>query len=167
MRWYLSNDSYPEMRAIESFWERHRTWWKAFGSSLGDPKMWGFLAVAFCLACLGGVLNLMIDVNDLLGSDSPSAGVIANLAGIFLTIGAAVALSLTWGGDIMPAPASRESPLPHGLSGVRARPDEPVAVGAPGHTVPGVRAVVQPPPVRGTLPDRCSTDAFGDRAGAK
>lgn len=110
MRWYLSNHSYPEMRAIESFWERHRTWWKAFGSSLNDPKMWGFLAIAFSLACLGGALNLLIDVNDLIGPHAPSAGVIANLLSIFITIGAAVALSLTWGGDIIRPHLRRVNP---------------------------------------------------------
>ncbi len=110
MRWYLSNDSYPEMRAIESFWERHRTWWRAFGSSLSDPKMWGFLAIVFSLACLGGALNLLIDVDDLLGPHLPSVGVIANLLSIFITIGAAVAISLTWGGDIMRPHLRRVNP---------------------------------------------------------
>ncbi len=110
MRWYLSNDSYPELRSIESFWERHVTWWKAFGSALNDPKMWGFLCVAFSLACLGGALNLLVDVNDLLGSDALPVGVIANLLSIFITVGAAVVLSLTWGGDIMRPHLRRVNP---------------------------------------------------------
>ncbi len=101
MRWYLSNDSYPEMRSVESFWERHRTWWKAFGSSLNDPKMWGFLCVSFSLACLGGALNLLIDVSDLIGSRGDRATIAANLLCVFVTVGSAAALSLTWGGEIM------------------------------------------------------------------
>lgn len=110
MRWYLSNDSYPEMRCIESFWERHRTWWRAFLSSLTDQRMWGFLLVAFSLACLGGALNLFIDVSDLLGSDSVPLGVIANLFSIAVTVGAAMVLSLTWGGDIIRPHLRRVNP---------------------------------------------------------
>ncbi len=110
MRWYLSNYSYPEMRAIESFWERHRTWWRAFLSSLNDPKMWGFLLIAFSLACLGGALNLLVDVQELMGSNSIPAAVVANLVTLAVTIGAAVVLSLTWGGDIMRPHLRRANP---------------------------------------------------------
>lgn len=110
MRWYLSNDSYPELRPIESFWERHVTWWRAFGSAMNDPKMWSFLAVALSLACLGGALNLFIDISELLSAGAPRIGVIANLLSIAVTVAAAVVLSLTWGGDIMRPHLRRVNP---------------------------------------------------------
>lgn len=50
MRFYVSNASYPEMRNIESRWERHVTWWKAFLSSARDVRIWGFVVVGVLCA---------------------------------------------------------------------------------------------------------------------
>ena len=46
MRFYLSNQSYPELRAIESRWARHLIWWGAFRSAFRDWRMWVFFAVS-------------------------------------------------------------------------------------------------------------------------
>ncbi len=110
MRWYLSNNSYPELRDMESFWERQRTWGRALLSSLSDQKMWGFLVVTISLACLGGALNLFVDLSDLLGSDSPPLVALVNLLCVAVTIGAAVVLSLTWGGDVIRPHLRRANP---------------------------------------------------------
>jgi hypothetical protein len=45
VRFYLSNDSYPEVREIDSRWQRHLTWWRAFRSAASDRRFWLFLLV--------------------------------------------------------------------------------------------------------------------------
>jgi hypothetical protein len=49
VRLYVSSASYPELREIESPWDRHRTWWRAFGSAARDPRIWAFVLVEIVL----------------------------------------------------------------------------------------------------------------------
>lgn len=54
MRFYLSNNSYPELRDVTSVWQRQRIWWRAFRSAVRD---WRVLAIVF-LVWGGGILVL-------------------------------------------------------------------------------------------------------------
>ena len=97
-RIYFSNESYPELREIESRWERHKTWYRAFGSAFRDWRFWRFWGVEFIL--LGGWIALdryVISITDLTFAGE------ALLHGAFIT-GAVLLnalLTVTWGGDLM------------------------------------------------------------------
>jgi predicted RNA-binding Zn-ribbon protein involved in translation (DUF1610 family) len=98
LRFYLSNDSYPEVREIASRWQRHLTWWRAFRSAAGDRHFWLFLLVQMIL--LVGWVVLHAWLTDLARPHEP-AGMIIHIA---CAVGAVVtwgALALSWGGDLM------------------------------------------------------------------
>ena len=97
-RIYFSNESYPELREIESRWERHKTWYRAFGSAFGDWRFWRFWAVQ--LVILGGWFALDRYVSRV--TDLPLVWE-GFMHAVFLA-GAVLLnalLTVTWGGDLM------------------------------------------------------------------
>ena len=102
MRFYFTNDSYPELRAVESVWERHVTWWRAFGSSLRDRRLWLFLAAILAIYLVWFVVTLALGPTMIVGGvkvdpwKEPLQIVL-----FWLAVALATVLSLTWGGEIM------------------------------------------------------------------
>ena len=107
VRFYLSNDSYPEVREIHSRWQRHLTWWRAFRSAAGDRRFWLFLIVQLIL--LGGWMALHAWLANL-----PRPGAVRTVIHIACAIGAVVtwgALALSWGGDLIRPHLRKVSPI--------------------------------------------------------
>lgn len=108
VRFYLSNDSYPEVREIHSRWQRHLTWWRAFRSAAGDRRFWRFLIVQCIL--LGGWIALHAWLTDL----APRHGSARMIIHIACAVGAVVTwgiLALSWGGDLMRPHLRKVSPI--------------------------------------------------------
>ena len=106
-RIYFSNESYPELREIESRWERHKTWYRAFGSAFRDWRFWRFWAIQ--LVILGGWFAL-----DRLASRITDLPFVWEgfMHAVFLA-GAVLLnalLTVTWGGDLMRPHLRRVSP---------------------------------------------------------
>ncbi len=54
-RFYLNNDSYPELRGIDPRWARTVTWWRAIRRAGRHGDFWGFVATQ-----LGALLALIV-----------------------------------------------------------------------------------------------------------
>ncbi|MFG0329438.1 MAG: hypothetical protein ACF8PN_06000 [Phycisphaerales bacterium] len=97
MRFYLSNDSYPELREAPRGWTRHLIWWRAFLSATRDWRLWALFATGAAVTVAAGLANLAL------------SGLVANAAFVqwvrfVFPFGAAIVwivLSITWGGDLM------------------------------------------------------------------
>ena len=150
IRFYVSNDSYPELREISSRWERHRTWWRAFGSAFGDRRFLLFVLIEVLLR--GGGIGAGVLMEHLLRFDLPGRLSLWAVAGICATITWGV-LALSWGGDLMRPHLRRASPTArdacpacgHQLSGQLAQPTDSAAIRCPecGARVP--RGLFSPP----------------------
>jgi hypothetical protein len=108
VRFYLSNDSYPEVREIHSRWQRHLAWWRAFRSAAGDRRFWRFLIVQFTL--LAGWVALhawLADPTRLPGS----ARMIIHIACAIGAVTTWGVLALSWGGDLMRPHLRKVSPI--------------------------------------------------------
>lgn len=98
MRFYISNESYPELREIRSRWDRHRVWWRAFASALGDRRFWRFIVVQMLL--LGGWIVVdRVAARPIVVPSEPAWAVHAAVAAAALTTWGVLALS--WGGDLV------------------------------------------------------------------
>ena len=106
-RIYFSNESYPELREIESRWERHKTWYRAFGSAFRDWRFWRFWAIQ--LVILGGGAAVDRLARRITGRPFGWRGFMH----VVLLAGAVVLnalLTVTWGGDLMRPHLRRVSP---------------------------------------------------------
>ncbi|NNF43930.1 MAG: hypothetical protein HKO59_10465 [Phycisphaerales bacterium] len=107
MRFYVSNHSYPELREVESRWERHRIWWRAFRSAGGDVRFWIFAFVqAIVLLSWLAVSQFIMRRWGLGWAHTP----LATLVGHAVAIALWGILMLSWGGDLMRPHLRRVSP---------------------------------------------------------
>lgn len=97
-RIYFSNDSYPELREIESRWEQSKTWWRAFRSAFFDLRLWVFALVQILQWTAWWLIH-----RQLLGTLDLSTLQIQVVGGACLTLAIIVhaLLTVTWGGDLM------------------------------------------------------------------
>jgi hypothetical protein len=108
VRFYLSHDSYPEVREIESRWQRHLTWWRGLGSAAADARFWRFLAVQLIL--LAGWIAL----HAWLADRAWARGSVRMLSHVVCAAGAVATwgvLALSWGGDLIRPHLRRVSPI--------------------------------------------------------
>jgi hypothetical protein len=98
MRFYLTNESYPEIREIPRGWGRHLTWWRAFRSAATDLAFWMMILSGLGLAALFTISQGPVIV--LLGLEFREIHV-ALAAVAALAMLAAGGVFLSWGGYIM------------------------------------------------------------------
>ena len=98
VRFYVSSESYPEIREIRSRWVRQVTWLRAFRSAWGDRRFRLFLAVQAVILLAWMVLAEFGPRWLGLGFEDRwyVRGVVAVVA-----IGMWGLLALTWGGDLV------------------------------------------------------------------
>jgi predicted RNA-binding Zn-ribbon protein involved in translation (DUF1610 family) len=104
VRLYVSNESYPELREIGSRWQRHLTWWRAFGSAFRDHRFWIFVAAQVVLVVGSWVLAVMLVLEGPGGMNVRALWVV--LAMILSGL-----LTVTWGGDLIRPHLRRVSSL--------------------------------------------------------
>ncbi|MBL1216141.1 MAG: hypothetical protein D8M59_01450 [Planctomycetes bacterium] len=112
-RFYVSNESYPELREVQPKRKRHVVWWRAFRSAAHDVKFWRFLLCSWgiCLLWLPvhiGVIGPRMIVNGTL--QDPWKDWVGFIV-FFALVGSASYLALTWGGDIMRPHLRRVEPV--------------------------------------------------------
>lgn len=110
MRFYVSNASYPEMRNIESRWQRHVTWWKAFLSATRDARIWGFLVVGV-LAAVAAWIPWEFAIRFVKASNGSRASIelLMGAGAVSAFVGWSV-VALTLGGDLMRPHLRRVNP---------------------------------------------------------
>ena len=93
LRFYLNNDSYPELREINMHWARSLTWMRAILHAAGHLDFWIFAGVQTLLAALIGPLTFTL---------TRAAGTIPAIAvTLFATLTLFGYLQVSWGGDMM------------------------------------------------------------------
>ncbi len=99
MRFYISNESYPELRAVTPGWARHVAWWRAFGCAVRSGTFWLFVSVTAVATLAAAILTAWMLASTPLAE---RVGFVLPLFGA-LTAGSAVqiVLTLSWGGEMM------------------------------------------------------------------
>ena len=103
MRFYLNNDSYPEMRPFDSPAERWVIWYRAFRSSLTDRRVLAFVFAQVGLFVFAGLFAWA--AASLIDRADPGWRDIGVTIACWVPTGAACVVStylaLSWGGDVV------------------------------------------------------------------
>ena len=98
IRFYLNNDSYPELRGVRRGWTRSLTWWRAIARGMRHGDFWVFMAtqaailVAFVVADRAVVVFGGLD-----GAAATAVNTVFGLSGLLLF----GYLQASLGGDMM------------------------------------------------------------------
>ena len=72
IRFYLNNDSYPELRGIRRGWTRSLTWWRAIARGMRHGDFWVFMATQ--AAIVAAFVAVDRAVSDIARYACPSCG---------------------------------------------------------------------------------------------
>jgi predicted RNA-binding Zn-ribbon protein involved in translation (DUF1610 family) len=108
IRFYVSNDSYPELREVPSRWKRNMIWWNAFLSASRDARFLLFVLIQLILVAGWIVLAIYLP-----GLESATFEVKLGARGLIalLSIITWGVLALSWGGDLVRPHLRRVSPI--------------------------------------------------------
>jgi DNA-directed RNA polymerase subunit RPC12/RpoP len=98
IRFYLNNDSYPELRGVRRGWTRSLTWWRAIARGMRHGDFWVFMATqAAIVAAFVAADRAVVALG---GLDGAAARIVNAAFGISAMVVFGY-LQASWGGDMM------------------------------------------------------------------